>query len=64
MHSRADAELAAIEADRAAALPADRPLLFFADAAGKELTQLRDTLKETSMPANLDPATSIAHPSN
>jgi hypothetical protein len=44
LYSRAEAELAAIEAERAA-LPADRPLLFFADAAGKELSQLRDTLK-------------------
>lgn len=45
MYSRAEAELAAIEAERAAANPGDRPLLFFADAAGKELSQLRNTLK-------------------
>ena len=45
MYSRAEAELAAIEAERAGAAPGDRPLLFFADAAGKELAQLRQTLK-------------------
>jgi len=44
MYTRAEAELAAIEAERAS-LPSDRPLLFFADAAGKELQQLRGTLQ-------------------
>jgi hypothetical protein len=48
MYSRAEAELAAIEAERAAYNPGDRPLLFFADAAGKELSQLRNTLKATA----------------
>jgi len=48
MYSRAEAELAAIEAERAAYNPGDRPLLFFADAAGKELSQLRNTLKASS----------------